>query len=153
MSALQTDTAQYAAGLREPRGLSWDFLGRLRTDRALLRRVLMIGGVALVVVVSLALWLTGGRYVGTDDSYVHAAQLNVSTDVSGLVKDVDVHEGQTVRKGDVLFRIDPLQFQIALANAKANLVQQTLTLIDERRLSAHAARCRRASRRRWRSTR
>jgi membrane fusion protein (multidrug efflux system) len=82
----------------------------------------------LVVVVSLAVWLTGGRYVGTDDSYVHAAQLNVSTDVSGLVKDVDVHEGQTVRKGDVLFRIDPLQFQIALANTRANLVQQRLTL-------------------------
>ncbi len=130
MSALQTDTSQYAAGLRESRGQAWDWLSRLRTDRAFLRRFLMIGGVALVVVVSLAVWLTGGRYVGTDDSYVHAAQLNVSTDVSGLVKDVDVHEGQTVKQGDVLFRIDPLQFQIALANAKANLVQQKLTLIS-----------------------
>jgi membrane fusion protein (multidrug efflux system) len=81
MSALQTDTSQYAAGLRATGGVRWGPVERLRTDRAFLRRVLMIGGVVLVIAVSLALWLTGGRYVGTDDSYVHAAQLNVSTDV------------------------------------------------------------------------
>ena len=88
----------------------------------------MIGGVALVVVVSLAVWLTGGRYVGTDNFECACGTAQCSTDASGLVKDVDVHEGQTVKKGDVLFRIDPLQFEIALANAKANLVQQKLTL-------------------------
>ena len=52
---------------------------------------------------------------------MHAGQLMVSTDVSGLVKSVDVKEGQHVKAGQVLFRIDPLQFQIALDNAKANL--------------------------------
>jgi len=48
-----------------------------------------------------------GRYVGTDDAYVHAAQLMVSTDVSGLVEDVAVHQGQHVKAGHVLFRINP----------------------------------------------
>src|SRR6202012_4520389 len=52
---------------------------------------------------------------------VHAAKLMVSTDVSGLVQSVNVREGQRVKKGDVLFRLDPKPFQIALANAKANL--------------------------------
>jgi len=89
--------------------------------------VLMIGGVAIVLGVSAYFWLTGGRYVGTDDAYVKAAQLMVSTDVSGLVKEVDVREGQTVKKGDILFRIDPQPFQIALENAKAALAQ---TVID-----------------------
>ena len=88
MSAMQTDTAAGYVGTL-PRGSRpfQDFLDRMRTDRGFLRRFLMIGGVALVAVVSLVVWLTGGRYVGTDDSYMHAAQLMVSTDVSGLVKD------------------------------------------------------------------
>src|SRR3954468_20921435 len=81
------------------------FVARLREDRAALRRFLMIGGVVLVAIVSLAFWLISGRYVSTDDSYVQAAKLMVSTDVSGLVKDVDVREGQRVKKGQVLFRL------------------------------------------------
>ncbi len=96
-------------------------LRRLWENKALLRRVLMIGGVVIVAAVSLIVYLTGGRYVTTDDSYVKAAQLMVSTDVSGLVKDVDVHEGQHVNAGDILFRLDPKPFQIALDNAKAAL--------------------------------
>ena len=86
----------------------------------------MIWGVAIIASVSLVLWLTGGRYVGTDDAYVHAAKLMVSTDVSGLVKDVDVREGQHVKKGQILFRLDPKPFQIALDNAKADLAQTVL---------------------------
>jgi membrane fusion protein, multidrug efflux system len=70
----------------------------------------------------------GGRYVSTDDAYVHAAKLMVSTDISGIVSSVDVHEGQTVKAGDVLFRVDPKQFQIALDNAKANLAQTALSI-------------------------
>jgi membrane fusion protein, multidrug efflux system len=130
MSAIQTHTGQFAGALEGHRGPLRAFVERIRTDRAFLRRFLMIGGVAIVAVVSLAVWLTGGRYVGTDDSYVHAGQLSVSTDVSGLVKDVDVHEGQYVKQGDVLFRIDPRQFVIALNNAKANLEQTRLTLLS-----------------------
>jgi membrane fusion protein (multidrug efflux system) len=132
MSAMQTESIQapYADDLG--RGGAWDGLERLVANRTLLRRILMLGGVAIVLIVAGTLWLTGGRYVGTDDSYVHAAQLLVSTDVSGLVKEVDVHEGQTVQKGEVLFRIDPLQFQIALDNAKANLQNTKLTLLAAR---------------------
>jgi membrane fusion protein (multidrug efflux system) len=52
----------------------------------------------------------------------------VSSDVSGIVSDVLVHEGQTVPQGDVLFRIDPEQFKIALDNAKAKLAQTALNL-------------------------
>ena len=131
MAAIQTDTltSSYvgtADGLSSREG----WLERLKADHNLLRRVLMIGGVTVIALASLAFWLFGGRYVGTDDSYVHAAQLMVSTDVSGLVTDVDVHQGEHVKTGQVLFRIDPQQFQIALDNAKANLGQTRLTLIS-----------------------
>jgi membrane fusion protein, multidrug efflux system len=73
-------------------------------------------------------YMMGGRYVSTDDAYIHAAKLMVSTDISGLVSSVDVREGQTVKAGDVLFRVDPKQFQIALDNAKANLAQTALSI-------------------------
>jgi membrane fusion protein (multidrug efflux system) len=93
-----------------------------------LRLVLMLGGVAVVAIGSGYFWLTGGRYVSTDDAYVRAAKLMVSTDVSGIVSDVDVKEGQTVKAGDILFRIDPLQYQIALENAKASLAETAMNL-------------------------
>ena len=133
MSVMQTDTASaYTGTLPRRTGPFQEYLNRLRTDRALLRRVLMMGGIAAVLLVSLVLYLTGGRYVGTDDSYVHAGQLMVSTDVSGLVKSVGVKEGQHVKAGQILFRIDPLQFQIALDNAKANLNNTKLTIVSMR---------------------
>ncbi len=132
MAAMQSDTASspYVGTIAGTSARSTGWLTRLRNDRELLRRVLMIGGVAIVGIVSLGWWLLGGRYVGTDDSYVHAAQLMVSTDVSGLVSEVDVRQGQHVKKGQVLFRLAPLQFQIALDNARANLGQTRLTLLS-----------------------
>jgi len=45
----------------------------------------------------------------------------ISTDVSGIVQSVPVREGQRVKRGDVLLRLDPLQFQIMLDSASANL--------------------------------
>jgi len=94
---------------------------RVEARRKMLRRVLMIGGVAIVLIVAAGVYLWSGRYVGSDDAYVHANKLMVSTDVSGLVATVDVKEGQKVKAGDVLFTLDPKPFQIALDNAKATL--------------------------------
>jgi membrane fusion protein (multidrug efflux system) len=96
--------------------------------RLWLRRVLMLGGIIAVVIGALAFWLTGGRYVSTDDAFVDANKLLVSTDVSGLVSEVDVKEGQKVHKGDVLFKLDPKPFQIALAQAESRLSESALTI-------------------------
>ena len=92
-----------------------------RINRALLRPILMLGGIIVVAVASGAYWLTGGRYVSIDDAYVRAAKESLSTDVSGIVASVPVHEGQHVKKGDVLLRLDPTQFRIMVDAAKANL--------------------------------
>jgi membrane fusion protein (multidrug efflux system) len=81
----------------------------------------MLGGILVVAIGSGAYWVTGGRYVSIDDAYVRAGKETLSTDVSGIVAQVPVHEGQHVKKGDVLLRLDPLQFQIMLDSAKANL--------------------------------
>jgi membrane fusion protein (multidrug efflux system) len=94
----------------------------------LLRPALMFGGVLVVLGGVVAAYLAGGRYVGTDDAYVKAAQLAVTTDVSGMVKSVEVREGQRVEKGEVLFRLDPEPFEIAVQNAKATLLQAELNV-------------------------
>ncbi len=86
---------------------------------ALLPLVLLIGGYWYV---------TGGRIMSTDDAYVEAQKVGISTDVAGIVKDVDVAENQRVAAGQVLYRLDPQQFQIALDNAKANLAQIALMI-------------------------
>src|SRR5579884_1724573 len=96
--------------------------------RRLWRQVLMIGGTIIVVAGGVGFWLTGGRYVGTDDAYIEANKLLVSTDVSGLVQDVDVKEGQKVHRGDVLFRLDPLPFRIALQQAQSHLDEEVETI-------------------------
>jgi membrane fusion protein (multidrug efflux system) len=95
-----------------------------RANRArLLRPVLMIGGVLLVLIICLIFWLTGGVTVSSDDTYVDAAKVSLSTDVSGLVGTVDVRDNQHVTAGQVLFTLRPGTFNIAVANAQAQLAQ------------------------------
>jgi membrane fusion protein (multidrug efflux system) len=101
---------------------------RRRSARRLLRPVLMLGGVLAVALGAATWWLTGGVVVSIDNAYIRAGKLSVATDVSGIVQDVDVIEGQLVRKGQLLFRLDPRQFEIALAGAKANLAQVGLQM-------------------------
>jgi membrane fusion protein (multidrug efflux system) len=63
-----------------------------------------------------------------NDAYVNAETVGISTDVSGIVQQVDVTENQHVVKGQVLYRLDPREFQIAVDNARANLAQTALTI-------------------------
>jgi membrane fusion protein (multidrug efflux system) len=96
--------------------------------RRLARPILMIAVPVLVALVAGYLYLTGGRYVSTDDAYVQADKLAVSTDVSGIVQDIGVREGETVMAGQMLFRLDPQPFQIALDGAKADLAETALSI-------------------------
>lgn len=130
MSAIHNDgvTNSYTNIAHGEKNRLSGMIARLRTDKAFLRRVLMIGGISLVAAITLIVYLTSGRYISSDDSYVQAQKLMVSTDVSGLVKDVDVRQGQRVKKGDILFRLDPVPFQIAVNDAKAKLEQTRLDI-------------------------
>ena len=94
---------------------------RRRDLRRLLRPLLMLGGIAVVIVGSLVFWISGGRFVSIDNAYVRSAKEALSTDVSGIVMAVPVHEGQHVSKGDVLLRLDPRPFELAVMGARANL--------------------------------
>jgi membrane fusion protein (multidrug efflux system) len=103
-------------------------IATLRQDRRRLRIHLMVAGVAMVALVSAIAWFMSGRYVSTDNAYVRAAKLMVSTDISGIVSEVSVKEGQSVKAGDVLFQVDPKPFGIALDSARASLAQTALNI-------------------------
>jgi membrane fusion protein (multidrug efflux system) len=87
------------------------------------RRVLLIGGPVAVLVVGLGFYAMGGRYVSTDDAYIKVARVDISTEVSGRIAEIDVRDNQHVRKGQVLFRLDTPRFRIAVADARAQLAQ------------------------------
>jgi membrane fusion protein (multidrug efflux system) len=81
----------------------------------------MIGGVALIVGIASFFYFTGGRYESTDDAYVNAARVAISTNVPGRVVDLRVHDNQRVKEGDLLFKIDPRPFELKVAEARARL--------------------------------
>jgi multidrug resistance efflux pump len=77
--------------------------------------------VAVAVVIGWQLWIYYLEAPWTRDGRVRADVVQVAADVSGLVTDVLVHDNQSVKQGQVLFRIDPARFQIALRDAQANV--------------------------------
>jgi membrane fusion protein, multidrug efflux system len=115
----------------------------LRFDRKLWLRRGLFGLLPLALVIGGIWYVTGGQIMSTDNAYVNAETVGISTDVAGIVQDVDVHENQHVTEGQVLYRLDPLQFQIALDNAKANLAQAALTInsmkVDYKRMLSDVA--------------
>lgn len=86
-----------------------------------LRRPLMFALLPLVLIVGGYFYGTGGAVMSTDNAYVQADMVGLSTDVSGIVTEVLVHDNQKVAKGDVLFKIDDLQFRLALDRAEAQI--------------------------------
>jgi membrane fusion protein (multidrug efflux system) len=94
-----------------------------RSGRKLTKPVLL--GVAIVAMVA---WLAhfglhAWRYEETDNAYVVGHIHQISPQVSGQVKEVLVQDNQSVRAGDVLVRLDPLEFEIAVQKAQASLAQ------------------------------
>src|SRR5712671_4026208 len=85
------------------------------------RRPLMFALLPVALIAGGYFYVTGGAVMSTDNAYVQADMVGLSTDVSGIVTQVLVHDNQKVAKGDILFKLDPLQFQLALDRAEAQV--------------------------------
>ncbi|HEX3115644.1 MAG TPA: HlyD family secretion protein [Bradyrhizobium sp.] len=95
---------------------------RLMAGMRRYRRVLLLVVLPLVALIAgLTFYLNGGRYVTTDDAYVGAQKILITPDVPGKIINIAVKEGQRVSTGDILFQIDPVPFQLAVAQARAKL--------------------------------
>src|ERR1700682_2847707 len=91
------------------------------TSKRSLRRPLMFALLPVALVVGGYFYVTGGAVMSTDNAYVPADMVGLSTDVSGIVREVSVHDNQKVAKGDVLFKLDDLQFRLAQNRAEAQI--------------------------------
>ncbi|WP_202801868.1 HlyD family secretion protein [Rhodovulum sp. PH10] len=90
-------------------------------DRRRRVRTLMFAALPVALVIGGWLYVTGGAVVSSDNAYVQADKVAISTDVSGIVKRVDVTDNQRVAAGDLLFELDDEPFRLALTRAQANL--------------------------------
>lgn len=85
------------------------------------RTVLMVSVPLLIAIVAGYFWMTSGRFLSTDNAYVGQDKVSVSAEVGGRIVAVEVRENQQVKAGDVLFRIDPEPYRIAVSQANASI--------------------------------
>ncbi len=93
----------------------------MKALRDFLRFAATGAAVSLALFVGWRLWVHYEQEPWTRDGRVRADTVSIAPDVSGLVSEVLVHDNDSVRKGDVLFRIDRDRFVLALRQAEANL--------------------------------
>src|SRR5882762_9924229 len=86
-----------------------------------LRKILLVVVPTIAAVAGLAFYLSGGRYISTDNAYVGAEKVLITPDISGKVSRVLVREGQHVEAGAPLFEIDPQPFELAVRQAQSKL--------------------------------
>lgn len=89
--------------------------------RVTTRFMLLVAVPVAVLLVTGCLYLLGGRYVETENAYVHADMVSVVPEVAGTVAEVAVEENQPVHAGDLLFVIDPRRYRIAVDSAESEL--------------------------------
>ena len=93
------------------------------------RRFIIMGIVPLILIgVGAWLWLTGGRYASTDNAYVQQDRVTITADIPGRIVEVAVKSNQHVKKGDLLFRLDPEPYRIALAQDEAAVASARLSV-------------------------
>ena len=102
---------------------------RPKMNRRRTRLLLLVVVPALVLVGASAIYLHGGRYVETDNAYVKADKVPISTEVLGRVAKVFVAENQQVKAGQPLFELDPESFRVAVTKAEAELAKVRTDLV------------------------
>ncbi len=103
--------------------------GVVRRRRSLKRPILF----ALLPIALIAggyFYVTGGQIMETDNAYLQADMVGVSTDVAGTVASVNVHENEEVTAGQVLFQLKPDSFRITLEGAEAKLAAARNELLN-----------------------
>lgn len=87
------------------------------------RLPLMLSLPVLLLALGAWWWLSSGTSVSTDNAYVQQDKVSISSEIGGRIVAVGVRENQRVAAGDLLFRIDPEPFRIAIHQAEAQIAQ------------------------------
>jgi len=98
----------------------------VKSRRSFARPALMLIVPLLLLALAGYWWMTSGKSVSTDDAQIKQDIVSVSAQVTGPIAEVDVRNGSHVKKGDLLFRIDPAPYRVALEQAQAQLAAAKL---------------------------
>ena len=96
--------------------------------RALVRFLLLVVVPGAAVAAGGHYWFKATRYVSTENAYVKAPHVAVSADVSGRAVRVAISENDRVRRGQLLFELDPEPHRIEIARADAELAEIRIRL-------------------------
>jgi membrane fusion protein (multidrug efflux system) len=91
------------------------------SGRGLLRLVLLVIVPLVAIVIGTRMYAQAGRFAETENAYVKAEIIVVSSELAGRVVEVAVRDNQEVTAGTLLFRVDPAPFEITVARARAQL--------------------------------
>ena len=113
---------------------------RIKSRRAMIRFFLMFVVPAAALVIGGHYWVKSTRYVSTENAYVKAHHLAISADIDGRATRVLVRENDRVKKGALLFELDPEQHRIDLARSDAELngIRNTLDALRAEYRTAQA---------------
>ena len=100
------------------------------------RTVLMLIVPALLLIGGIYYWLSSGNSVSTDNAQVKQDIVSVSAQVNGPITEVLVRNGDHVKRGELLYRIDPAPFRVALEQAQAQLAAAKLSTTQLRTQAA-----------------
>jgi membrane fusion protein (multidrug efflux system) len=84
---------------------------------------------AVVVAIAAFVYLSGGRYVSTENAYIKSDIIQISTNIDGLITRVYIDENQSVKKGDRLFSVDARLFEKQLAAASADVAAAVQSVV------------------------
>ena len=113
---------------------------RIKSRRAILRFFLLFVVPVAALVIGGDFWIKSTRYVSTENAYVKAHHLAISADIDGRATRVLVRENDRVKKGALLFELDPEQHRIDLARSDAELngIRNTLDALRAEYRTAQA---------------
>jgi len=116
--------------MNKPQILDAEAKAARKAERAAKKRkrnlAIMLAVPALILAFGLYLWLSSGTSVSTDDARVKQDIVSVSPLVNGPIAKVYVKNGARVKRGQLLFEIEPSQFNVALEQAEAQMAAAQL---------------------------
>ncbi|NOZ43538.1 MAG: HlyD family secretion protein [Alphaproteobacteria bacterium] len=101
------------------------------------KRHLLHAAIMLAIPVGLILgggyvWLTSGRYESTENAYLQQPKLQISSEASGRLVDVNIINNQKVKAGDILFKVEARPYRIKLAQTDAALALARIKVVQLR---------------------
>ena len=98
------------------------------------KRFIAIGAGVIVALAGAYFIHDALMYQSTDDAYVETTTVQVAPRVSGQITEVLITDNQKVKEGDLVAKIDPADYEIALAQAEARYEK---TLLNQKNAKAN----------------